>query len=255
MPARALRAGLLRKGGINGAPDATRGQARCPDPWLMTITGFPGRVRRGSGEGRELPRARARLAALAVLLALAASGCADGGIPRGHALAAGYAGGMGLSAVRLGGKFGYLDEVLRNTSSSPITLSSITFPGAGKLLRTMQVKIGLIAPGVPGLPGARYETDPPVQRSGTGASSNPCAQCRACGSPRTAWRGSGWCSRPSAPAATRSPSTFVAYTQNGVRYRQALPQGYEGVVTRNGTRLVPASDERPCLSLTTSLDR
>lgn len=48
---------------------------------------------------------------------------------------------------------------------------------------------------------------------------------------------------------------IVAYTQNGVRYRQDLPQGYEGVVTRNGTQLVPAPDERPCLSLTTPLDR
>jgi hypothetical protein len=48
---------------------------------------------------------------------------------------------------------------------------------------------------------------------------------------------------------------IVSYTQNGVKYQQAPVQGYEGVVTRNGTHLNPSSSERPCLSLTIPLQR
>ena len=221
----------------------------------MTITGFPSPVRRGSGEVREHLRARAPLAALAVFLALAASGCAGSGIPRGHALAVGYSGGMGLSAVRLGDKFGYLDEVLQNASGSPITLTSITFSGAGKLLRTVQVKIGLIAPGVPGLPGARYETDPPVQKIGHRCIVETLRPVQGFRLPPHGLARIWVVFQAVRTGRYKITEHIVTYTQNGVRYRQDLPQGYEGVVTRNGTHLVPASVERPCLSLTTPLDR
>jgi len=48
---------------------------------------------------------------------------------------------------------------------------------------------------------------------------------------------------------------LVSYTQNGITYQQTLPQGYRGAVTKHGTQLTPSSVEKPCLSLTTPLDK
>jgi hypothetical protein len=218
----------------------------------MRITGFLSRAQRGSGEGRAHRPARAALAALTILLAVA---CTGGGIRHGDALRVGFGGGLGLKAFPVGEKLGYLDEILYNRSSSPITLSSVTFPGAGKVLRTLEVKIAPATPGSPGVGGGRYETDPPVTKGPHGCIVETLKPVR------------GYRLAPHALAriwvvfqairAGRYKITrhIVTYTQDGVRYQQSPPQGYEGVVTKNGTHLTPASYEKPCLSHTTPLER
>jgi hypothetical protein len=219
----------------------------------MTITGFHSRAQRGSGERREHWPARAVFAALTVVLAVACAG--GGGIRHGDALQVGFPGGMGLKVFPVGEKLGYLDEILDNRSSSPITLSSVTFPGAGKLLRTLEVKIGPVAAGTPGVGGGRYETDPPVAKGSHGCIVETLKPVK------------GYRLGPHALARIwvvfqavhtgryKITRHIVTYTQDGVLYQQSLPQGYEGVVTKNGTHLTPSSYEKPCLSLTTPLER
>jgi len=221
----------------------------------VIITGFRSRVRRGSGERREGRRARAALAALVVLLALALSGCAGGGIRRGDAFPAGYGTGVGPSPFRLGDKFGYLDEVLHNTSSSPVVVSSITFKGAGNVLRTVQVKIAPLVPGPPSLPGGRFETDPPVQKTAHGCLVETLRPVKGFRLPAGGWARIWVVFQAVHTGRYKITEHVVNYTQNGIHYRQALPQGYEGAVTRNGIQLTPNYLEKPCLSLTTPLER
>jgi hypothetical protein len=217
----------------------------------MTITGFHSRAHRGAGEGREHRPARAALAALTVLLAVA---CAGGGVRHGAALRVGIPGGLGLKAFPVGEKLGYLDEILYNRSNSPITLSSVTFPGAGKLLRTLEVKIAPAVPGTRGVGGGRYETDPPVAKMRHGC---VVERLRPVKGFRLAPHGLArvWVVFQAVHTGRyKITRHIVTYTQDGVLHQQSPPQGYEGVVTKSG-HLAPSSYEKPCLSLTTPLEQ
>src|SRR5215813_11119109 len=178
---------------------------------------------------RERRPARAALAALTVLLAVA---CTGGGIRHGDALRVGIRSGLGLKAFPVGEKLGYLDEILYNRSSSPITLNSVTLPGAGKMLRTLEIKISPATPGTPPVGGGRYETDPPVTKGRHGCIVETLKPMR------------GYRLGPHALARIwvvfqaihtgryKITRHIVTYTQDGVRYQQSVPQGYVGVVTK-----------------------
>jgi hypothetical protein len=161
---------------------------------------------------------------------------------------------MGLSAFRLGDKFGYLDEVLHNTSNSPITFSSITYPGAGNVLRTLQIKIAPLVPGPPSVDGGRYETDPPVMKTSHGCIAETLLPIKGFRLPPRGWARIWVVFQAIHTGRYKITKHIVTYTQNSARYRQTLPQGYEGVVTKNRTQLTPSSSETACLSLTTPLD-
>jgi hypothetical protein len=145
----------------------------------------------------------------------------------------GYSQRMGLADVRLGDKFGYLHEVLHNTSRSPITFRPITFPRLRNVLRILQVKIAPLVPGPPSVDGGRYATDPPVMKSAQGCIVETLRRVKGFRPPR------GWARIWDGVSAGRYTITrhVVTYTQDGARFRRVLPQGYEGVVTKNGTHL------------------
>lgn len=49
-------------------------------------------------------------------------------------------------------------------------------------------------------------------------------------------------------------SHAIYYTQHGTRYRQILPQGFLGPVSRNGMHVSPAWFEKRCLAYTALLN-
>jgi hypothetical protein len=141
-----------------------------------------------------------------------------------------------------GSQLGLLDVDLVNRSHSPITLESIRGigRGLGTVIRVVEVKI---APahgnGSTDVPGGAYETDPPVYWAGEGT----CAKQTMV--PLHGFRlEPGGLARVWIVVQAARPGRFavtghiVRYAQDGTPYRQLVPTGYTGSVSRTA-RFLP----------------
>jgi hypothetical protein len=178
---------------------------------------------------------RAYTAMTAVLLC-AAVGCTTSAPPTGAALVRGATTSYGLAPLKPGTQLGLLDVDLVNRSHSPITLVSISGigRGLGTVIRVVEVKI---APahgnGSKDAPGGAYETDPPVYWVGKGTCLKQAMV------PLHGFRlAPGALARVWIVVQAARPGRFavtghvVRYAQGRTLYRQLIPTGYTGSVTR-----------------------
>lgn len=192
---------------------------------------------------------RCALAVASVVIALAAAGCTGTGTPAGTALDPGYSTIWGTAPRRPGDQLGLLDVALRNRSRSPLTINSVTIPGrgVGTVIRVIEVKIAPDLAPAKAVVGGAYETDPPVYFIGWcrrqvlrpvhGYRLAPGAQARL-------WEVFDYV-RPGRFAIRKH---IITYTQNGTRYQQTIPTGYNGSVAPHAKYLLPDPPQARCVS-------
>lgn len=200
------------------------------------------------------PSRRAALAAFAAAMFCAGAGCGSSGVANGTALNPGYATIYGIAPIKPGTQLGLLDVDLLNRSPMPITLASVTGlgRGLGTAIHVVEVKIAPADSGNRSTPGGAYQTDPPVFWS---SSTRTCSTQEL--RPLRGFRiAPGGLARVWIVVQAAHPGQFavtghvVRYTQGGVLYRQAIPTGYKGLVSRTAPFIPLYWAQARCLTRT-----
>ncbi|HXP18536.1 MAG TPA: hypothetical protein VN840_02710 [Streptosporangiaceae bacterium] len=158
---------------------------------------------------------------------------------------------FGLAPIRPGTQLGLLYAAVHNRSRSPIAISSVTLIGRGvrTVIKIVEVKIAPLETGNKGVPGGAYEVFPPA------AYWPPAASC----GKQPLVRLHGFRLAPGALARVwiriqgARPGPFlitgdlVRYRQNGVSYRQVIPTGYKGSVSRNAPFIPIDKEQARCV--------
>ncbi len=202
-----------------------------------------------------------RLAAPAGVIigaAMLLSSCGGSGPAAGHALNPGALTTDVLAPLKPGDEVGMLFVDLDNSSNSPLSLRSVSFPGrgVGTVIRIVQLEIGpSIAGKIPpsqitkGVPGGAYRTDPPVAWW---------APTRTCGRqvldpvrgyvlpPRGIARV--WVVLQAARPGRYSFGHVLRYTQGGRQYQEVVREVVRGRVAPHAPYIPVDATEKYCLS-------
>jgi hypothetical protein len=196
--------------------------------------------------------------AMAALLFCAAAGCAASPAPAGTALVPGYRTMSGLAPLKPGTQLGLLDVYLQNRSRLPITIDSVTGVGRGlgTVVKVAEVKIAparradgqAIADGVG---GGAYATDPPVMWTGPGkCDEGVLVDLHGFRLPARSLARVWIVVQAARPGRFAITGHLVRYTQQGRLYRQLIPEGYRGTVSRTAPFIPIDWSEARCLKTT-----
>ncbi len=190
------------------------------------------------GRARRRPL-RGAAVGLAACIMLAAAACTRSAThtDTGTALVQGYGTFLGLGPLKPGAELGLLLAGLKNKSRSPVVISSVALVGrgVGTVIKVVEVKLAPNETGNNAAPGGAYEVSAPE------AWWPPTASCgRQPLVPLHGFRlAPGVLARIWVVIQAARPGKFFAkahlvlYTQGGISYRQLIPTGYRGSVSRN----------------------
>ena len=140
---------------------------------------------------------------------------------------------------------------MHNRSGSPLAISSVTLVGrgVGTVIKVVEVKIAPLESGNKGVPGGAFEVFPPA------AYWPPAASCgKQVLVPLHGFRlAPGALARVWVLVQAASPGPFfvrahlVRYRQHGVSYRQLIPTGYQGSVSRTAAFIPIDKEQARCL--------
>jgi hypothetical protein len=154
----------------------------------------------------------------------------------GTALVRGNIWTFGLAPIRPGSQLGLLYASLTNKSRSPLAINSVTLAGrgVGTVIKLVEVKIAPNETGRKGTPGGAFEVYPPTSYwTPTGTCNQqvlvalPGFRLAPGGEARVWFRIQG-----ARPGTFHVKGDVVHYLQDGVSYRQFIPTGYKGSVSR-----------------------
>ncbi|HEX7993640.1 MAG TPA: hypothetical protein VF506_06930 [Streptosporangiaceae bacterium] len=140
---------------------------------------------------------------------------------------------------------------MSNKTESPLVISSITLTGqgVGSVIKLVEVKIAPIETGRKGVPGGTFEVYPPTEVWVLTGKCNqqvlvpvPGFRLPPKGQARVWFRIEG-----AGPGAFNIKGDVVRYRMNGLSYRQLIPTGYKGSVSKHA-RFEPVDpDQARCL--------
>ena len=191
----------------------------------------------------------------AMAIALAAAGCAGGGVQAGSAFQ--YPPTQtGVKPIRPGFETGLLDLFLENTSNSTLVLDSVGLsgPGMGTVMRPVTVEIApqrfgrhTYIPEQNFVPEGLYTVTPPVVFLGNRCEKQTLVSVKGFrmtpGSQARVWI----VLRAMRPGKWVIPFHVIYYTVAGVRYREAVPLREAGSVARNARYIPPDWAEAKCV--------
>jgi hypothetical protein len=211
---------------------------------------------RHHGRARRRPLRGAAVAGLTAGVMLAAAACTAVAAPArtatGAALVRGYSTTFGLAPIRPGTQLGLLYADVSNRSRSPITLTSVTLVGrgVGTVIKIVEIKIAPLETGNKAVPGGAYEVYPPT------AYWPPAASCGkqplvplpgfrlAPGTLARVW----FRIQGAAPGPFLVAGDLVRYQQHGAGYRQLIPTGYKGSVSRTAPFIPIDKEQARCIN-------
>jgi hypothetical protein len=183
----------------------------------------------------------AAVAGLVAWFTLAACASSPTDTVTGTALVRGTVMFFGLAPIRPGTQLGLLYASVKNKSTSPLTINSISLagPGVGTVIKLVEVKIAPLETGRKGTPGGAYEVYPPTAYWPPTDSCNQQVlvalpiRLRPREEARVWFRIQG-----ARPGPFHVKDDVVRYRQDGTNYRQLIPTGYKGSVSRHA-RFIP----------------
>ncbi len=202
------------------------------------------------GGRRSLRGAAAAIVVASVALAAACDAPATH-TAKGTALVRGTVFTFGLAPIRPGTQLGLLFASLSNRTQSPVVVNSVTLTGQGlgSVIKLVEVKIAPFETGRRGTPGGAFEVYPPTAYwVGTGTCNQQVLvavrgfRIPPKGQARVWFRIQG-----TGPGVFHVKGDVVHYRTNGVSYRQLIPTGYKGSVSKHAPFAPISPEQRRCI--------